>query len=97
MNINKPEVIDHLEECSSCSVLPIFEDIEEPDNSLSNVINSLSKSQVNVDLCSATHNQLMFTVNAAGRPPFQGSVSNLPIAISSLVIISIDQQPPYPG
>ena len=96
----QPEIIDHLESCTSCSVLPILEDVDEDEvESVEqpNVINSLSKREITIDLCSAQHGQLIFTVNAAGSPPFQGSVSSLPISIANLVLISIDQVPPYPG
>ena len=96
----QPEIIDHLETCTSCSVLPILEEVDEDEVETidqPSVINSLSKREITIDLCSAQNDQLIFTVNAAGSPPFQGSVSSLPISIANLVLISIDQVPPYPG
>ena len=100
VDVKPPEIIDHLESCTSCSVLPILEEVDEDElESVDqpSVINSLSKREITIDLCSAQNNQLIFTINAAGSPPFQGSVSSLPISIANLVLISIDQKPPYPG
>ena len=37
----------------------------------------------------------LFTVNTAGTPPFQGSVQGVPAAMASLILISINQQPPF--
>ena len=38
------------------------------------MVNSLTGDGIAVDLCAATSNQLIFTVNTAGTPPFQENV-----------------------
>ena len=59
------------------------------------MIGSLMGSGIDVDLCTAKNKQLFFSVNAAGEPPFQGTVMGVPTEISALILVVIDQNFPF--
>ena len=78
--IKIPEIIEYIEDCTSCSILPVVELPVKEDGSIEPppagepMVNSLTGDGIAVDLCAATSNQLIFTVNTAGTPPFQENV-----------------------
>ena len=78
--IKIPDIIEYIEDCTSCSILPVVElpvnedGTIEPPPAGDPMVNSLTGSGISVDLCAATANQLIFTVNTAGTPPFQENV-----------------------
>lgn len=81
--IKIPDIIEYIEECTSCSILPVVElpvnedGTIEPPPAGESMVNSLTGNGISVDLCAATSNQLIFTVNTAGTPPFQENVLSL--------------------
>ena len=82
--IKIPEIIEYIEDCTSCSILPVVElpvnedGTIEPPPAGEPMVNSLTGDGIAVDLCAATSNQLIFTVNTAGTPPFQENVQPWP-------------------
>ena len=78
--IKIPDIIEYIEDCTTCSILPVVELPVNEDGTIEPpppgepMVNSLTGDGVAVDLCAATSNQLMFTVNTAGTPPFQENV-----------------------
>ena len=65
------------------------------DNSIQNWWATNNTLSIDVDLCKAKNKQLFFSVNAAGEPPFQGTIMGVPPEMTAIILVVIDQNFPF--